>query len=447
MDEQQVNEIISRAKADNVKYITLQFTDIYGLSKSLTIGINHLKNSLMSGTWFDGSSISGFARIHESDMFLKPDPNTYAIIPWLKSNNGNTARFICDVHKPDGEPFEGDPRFILRKAMAEAEATGYEFKTGPELEFFMFKKDNGKISPLPHDKGGYFDLSMDEAYEVRRDMVEALEEFGINVEASHHEVAEGSHEIDFKYGNALTTADNATTFKFTVKAIAQKHNLHVTFMPKPISKINGSGMHVHQSLFDINTGKNIFYDETDPYNLSQTARYFIGGQLLHSMEMSAILSPLVNSYKRLVPGYEAATYICWAHTNRSALIRIPRIFKGKEQAARVEYRAPDPCSNTYLAFAVLLKAGLDGIKNKIEPPEAVEEDVYHFDGKKLLERGISVLPHSLWQAVKELKKSTLMQQALGTHTFQKYIEAKTAEWDDFRIHVTDWEQDRYLELY
>ena len=447
MDEQQVNEIISRAKADNVKYITLQFTDIYGLSKSLTIGINHLKNSLMSGTWFDGSSISGFARIHESDMFLKPDPNTYAIIPWLKSNNGNTARFICDVHKPDGEPFEGDPRFILRKAMAEAEATGYEFKTGPELEFFMFKKDNGKISPLPHDKGGYFDLSMDEAYEVRRDMVEALEEFGINVEASHHEVAEGSHEIDFKYGNALTTADNATTFKFTVKAIAAKHGLHVTFMPKPISKINGSGMHVHQSLFDINSGKNIFYDETDPYNLSQTARYFIGGQLLHSMEMSAILSPLVNSYKRLVPGYEAATYICWAHTNRSALIRIPRIFKGKEQAARVEYRAPDPCSNTYLAFAVLLKAGLDGIKNKIEPPEAVEEDVYHFDGKKLLERGISVLPHSLWQAVKELKKSTLMQQALGTHTFQKYIEAKTAEWDDFRIHVTDWEQDRYLELY
>ena len=206
-------------------------------------------------------------------------------------------------------------------------------------------------------------------------------------------------------------------------------------------------MHVHQSLFDINTGKNIFYDETDPYNLSQTARYFLAGQLLHSMEMSAILSPLVNSYKRLVPGYEAATYICWAHTNRSALIRIPRIFKGKEQAARVEYRAPDPCSNTYLAFAVLLKAGLDGIKNKIEPPEAVEEDVYHFDGKKLLERGISVLPHSLWQAVKELKKSTLMQQALGTHTFQKYIEAKTAEWDDFRIHVTDWEQDRYLELY
>ena len=447
MDEQQVNEIISRAKADNVKYITLQFTDIYGLSKSLTIGINHLKNSLMSGTWFDGSSISGFARIHESDMFLKPDPNTYAIIPWLKSNNGNTARFICDVHKPDGEPFEGDPRFILRKAMAEAEATGYEFKTGPELEFFMFKKDNGKISPLPHDKGGYFDLSMDEAYEVRRDMVEALEEFGINVEASHHEVAEGSHEIDFKYGNALTTADNATTFKFTVKAIAAKHGLHVTFMPKPISKINGSGMHVHQSLFDINSGKNIFYDETDPYNLSQTARYFLAGQLLHSMEMSAILSPLVNSYKRLVPGYEAATYICWAHTNRSALIRIPRIFKGKEQAARVEYRAPDPCSNTYLAFAVLLKAGLDGIKNKIEPPEAVEEDVYHFDGKKLLERGISVLPHSLWQAVKELKKSTLMQQALGTHTFQKYIEAKTAEWDDFRIHVTDWEQDRYLELY
>ena len=447
MDEQQVNEIISRAKADNVKYITLQFTDIYGLSKSLTIGINHLKNSLMSGTWFDGSSISGFARIHESDMFLKPDPNTYAIIPWLKSDRGNTARFICDVHKPDGEPFEGDPRFILRKVMAEAEATGYEFKTGPELEFFMFKKDNGIINPLPHDKGGYFDLSMDEAYEVRRDMVEALEEFGINVEASHHEVAEGSHEIDFKYGNALTTADNATTFKFTVKAIAAKHGLHVTFMPKPISKINGSGMHVHQSLFDINSGKNIFYDETDPYNLSQTARYFLAGQLLHSMEMSAILSPLVNSYKRLVPGYEAATYICWAHTNRSALIRIPRIFKGKEQAARVEYRAPDPCSNTYLAFAVLLKAGLDGIKNKIEPPEAVEEDVYHFDGKKLLERGISVLPHSLWQAVKELKKSTLMQQALGTHTFQKYIEAKTAEWDDFRIHVTDWEQDRYLELY
>lgn len=447
MTEEKANQIVEKCKADNVRYINLQFTDILGMSKSLTIPIQHLKDSLLSGTWFDGSSIQGFARIHESDMFLKPDQSTYAVIPWLESDSGNTARFICDVYTPDGNPFEGDPRYILKKAIAEAKAMGYEFKTGPELEFFMFKKENGKISPLPHDKGGYFDLSMDEAYVVRRDMVEALEAFGIDVEASHHEVAEGSHEIGFKYGDALKTADNGTTLKFTLKAIGQKHGLHVTFMPKPISKINGSGMHVHQSLFDINTGQNVFYDETDQYNLSQTAKYFMAGQLKNAKAMSAILSPLVNSYKRLVPGYEAATYVCWACTNRSALIRVPKIFKGKSMAARAEYRAPDPCCNLYLAFAVLLRAGLEGIKNKIQPPNSVEEDVYHFDAKKLRDKSITVLPHSLWQAVKELKKSTLMQQSIGTHTFQKYIEAKTQEWDDFRIHVTDWEHDRYLEIY
>lgn len=447
MEEQEALQIVEKAKADNVKYISMQFTDILGMVKSITIGIEHLKDSLMSGTWFDGSSINGFARIHEGDMYLKPDPETYAVIPWLKSENGNTARFICDVYTPEGTPFEGDPRGILKKVLAEARSMGYNFKTGPELEFFMFRKENGKVKPLPHDKGGYFDLSMDEAYEVRRDMTEALEAFGINVEASHHEVAPGSHEIDFKYGDALKTADNATTLKFTLKAIAQRHGLHATFMPKPVAGINGSGMHVHQSFFDITSGRNVFFDANDKYNLSQTARYYIGGQMKHARAMSAVLSPLVNSYKRLVPGYEAATYICWAHRNRSALIRIPRIFKGKEQAARAEFRSPDPCCNVYLAFAVLLKAGLDGIKNKIEPPEPVEEDVYHFDEEKLEERNIDQLPHSLWQALKELKRSQLMQEALGSHTFKRFVGAKIQEWDDFRIHVTDWEHDRYLELY
>lgn len=439
------NQILDRVEEDNVKFISLQFTDIFGIVKSLTIGAKYLEESLERGTWFDGSSIEGFARIHESDMFLKPDISTYTVIPWMKSEDGNTARFICDVHKLDGKPFEGDPRYILKRVMKETEEMGYTYNTGPELEFFLFKKDGG-LKPLPSDRGGYFDLSMDEAYKVRRDMTVALDKFGIDVEASHHEVARGLHEIDFRYDNALKTADNATTLRFVLKAVAQEHGLHATFMPKPITGVPGAGMHVHQSFSDKN-GNNVFYDEKDNYKLSKIAYNFLGGQMKHVKAMSAVVSPTVNSYKRLVTGYEAPVYISWASANRSGLIRVPRIHDGRPKAARVELRCADPSCNLYLAFAVMLKAGLDGIKNKTEAPEPIEHDVYGFDERKLAEFKIDQLPYSLWQALKELKKDKVIQEALGEHTYNKYIEAKTKEWDDYRIHVSQWELDKYLEAY
>jgi len=440
------DEIFKRLKEDDVKFIQLQFTDLCGVVKSLTIPASHFPDCLKFGTWFDGSSIEGFARIAESDMYLKPDLNTYNLIPWLESAEGNTARFICDVHMPDGQPFSGDPRHILKQAIAEARAMGYEFKTGPELEFFLFKK-NGDNKIEPNDAGGYFDLSMDEAYEVRREMTLALEKFGIDVEASHHEVAIGQHEIDFKYDEALKTADNAITFRFVLKAIAGKYGLHATFMPKPIQGINGSGMHVHQSLFHIESGENAFYDPTHPYNLSPLALSFIAGQLKHIKAMSAILSPTVNSYKRLTPGYEAPVYISWAKNNRSALIRIPRFAAGNTKATRAELRSPDPACNIYLSFAVMLKAGIDGIKNSLVPPQPIEEDLYHFSDDKLQELDIGTLPGSLWQALEELKKDKLITDVLGEQTFGRYLEVKNAEWDEYRLQVTPWEIEKYLAIY
>ena len=441
-----VKNILAQVQKDNVKFVQLQFTDIFGIVKGVTIPVNHLSQSLQNGTWFDGSSIEGFARIAESDMYLKPDISTYAVIPWLKSEEGNTARFICDIYKPSGEPFEGDPRFILKQIIAEAKKMGFEYNTGPEMEFFLFHKENG-LKPLPHDTAGYFDLSTDRADHIRREMTRALESFGINVEATHHEVALGQHEIDFRYGDALKTADSAVTLKFTLKAIAQKYDLHATFMPKPLSGINGSGMHVHQSLFDLKRKCNVFYDEKDRYKLSQTAYYFIAGQLAHIKAMSAILSPIVNSYKRLVPGFEAPVYISWARMNRSALIRVPRIFAERPESTRVELRCPDPSCNIYLALAVMLKAGLDGIKKKLKPPAPVEEDIYDFNEAKLTEKKIDTLPYSLWYALKELKKDLIIREALGQHTYERYIEAKTKEWDEFRVQVTKWELDKYLEIY
>lgn len=439
-------EVSKRLKEDGIKFIQMQFTDIYGIVKSITIPAEALPQSIVSGTWFDGSSIEGFCRIAESDMYLKPDLSTYNVIPWLNSDDGNTARFICDIYKPDGTPFEGDPRYILKKAVAEAHELGYEYKTGPELEFFLFKKDaSGKV--IPNDSGGYFDLSMDDAYEVRRDITIALEKFGIEVEASHHEVAVGQHEIDFKYDNALKTADSATTLRFVIKAIASKHDLHATFMPKPVQGINGSGMHVHQSLFNIETGDNAFYDPYDNYNLSAIAYSFIAGQLNHIKAMSAILSPTVNSYKRLTPGYEAPVYISWAKNNRSALIRIPRFPKENIKAARAELRSPDPACNIYLSFAVMLRAGLEGIKNSLQPPMPVEEDLYHFDDCKLESMHIETLPGSLWEALKEMEKDPLVREALGEHTFKRYLEAKNAEWDEYRLQVTSWEIEKYLAIY
>ncbi len=441
-----INSIIERVKNDNVKFIQLQFSDLFGIVKSLTIPVKQLQGALEHGIWFDGSSIEGFARICESDMYLKPDVDTYSVIPWLHSEYGNTARLICDIYTPDNEPFEGDPRFILKKAIAEAAELGYQFKTGPEMEFFLFKTNNGLI-PLPNDLAGYFDLTTDKAYDIRREMTVALEQFGIEIETTHHEVAIGQHEISFKYGDALATADNAMTLRFVVKAIAQKHDLHATFMPKPIAKENGSGMHVHQSLYNLKTGENVFYNDKDKYKLSSLAYNFMAGQLKHIKGMSAILSPTVNSYKRLVPGYEAPVYICWGRTNRSALIRIPSSFKGNPNATRVEIRSSDPSCNIYLAFAVMLKAGLEGIKEKINPEKPLEEDIYLFSDEKLAEMKIETIPSNLSDALFSMKEDELVKQTLGERTFKKYLLAKKKEWDEYSIQVSNWEIDTYLVKY
>jgi len=444
------NDILKKLKEDNVELINLQFSDMMGMVKSVTVPASKFPDILEDNLWFDGSSIEGFTRIFESDMLLKPDLNTYALVPWHNTSRGNIARFICDVLTPDRKPYEADPRYILKKVMKEAEDMGFIFNTGPELEFFLFKKDNGFIQRdsnqklQPHDKGQYFDLILDHGFEARREMTYVLQSMGIDVEASHHEVAPGQHEIDFKYDDALTTADRVMTMKTTLKVIAEKHGLYATFMPKPISGINGSGMHVHQSLFDKNTGDNLFFDKNDKYNLSDIAYQFMAGQLEHIKAMSAILNPIVNSYKRLVPGYEAATYICWAQTNRSALIRVPRYSAGKDKATRIEIRNPDPSANPYLAFAVLLKAGLDGIKNKMEIPPPVEDNVYEFTFSELEDKNISFLPGSLWHSIRALTKDEVIKSVLGDDLYKEYIYAKEKEWDSFRLHVSDWEIEQYL---
>lgn len=437
-------EVIERAKIDGVKFIDLQFSDITGAIKSVAFPIERLENSLEKGTWFDGSSIQGFTRICESDMFLMPDPSSYRVIPW-KDQEKKTARLICDVHTPDGKPFEGDPRYILKRAMGSAKKLGYVFNTGPELEFFLLLKEDGKITAVPHDVGGYFDFSpRDLASHVRRDIILALEELGMEVEASHHEVGPGQHEIDVKYSNALESADNAITLKYTVKAIAQKYNLHATFMPKPFFGLSGSGMHVHQSLFDAK-GNNAFYDAKDPYKLSKAAYGFVAGQLEHATALSAVVAPTVNSYKRLVPGFEAPVYICWGQVNRSALIRVPRYSPGRELSTRVELRCPDPSCNPYLAFAAMLEAGLDGVRKNLTPPKPVEEDVYEFDDAKLKAMNIRTLPGSLIEAVEEFEKDEVLKAALGSHASKMLISASRAAWDEYRIQVTKWEQNRYLE--
>ena len=445
------SEVMDLAKREDVHFINLQFTDILGVVKSVTIPISQFQDCIDHGKWFDGSSIEGFTRIAESDMYLMPDLSTFRIVPWERGEGHTLARVICMVYTPDGEKFVGDPRGALERALEEAKELGYDFNTGPELEFFLFKKQpdsngsNGKLEPLPHDLGGYFDLTTDEASEIRKDMVNALEDMGIRVETSHHEVACGQHEIDFQYDNALRTADNAVTFRYTLKAVAQRHGLHCTFMPKPLFGVNGSGMHTHMSLFK--DGQNTFYKEGDPYGLSENARYFIGGVLKHARAMSAILAPTVNSYKRLVPGYEAPVYISWARQNRSALIRVPRISKGQPKATRVELRCPDPTCNPYLAFAVMLKAGLDGIKNKITPPDPVEENIYHMDEADRQRRNLKSLPGSLGEALAEMQTDPLIKEALGEHIYERFLDGKTQEWDEFRMQVTPWELEKYLPIF
>jgi glutamine synthetase len=441
-----MSDILQQVKADDVQLIDLQFTDIMGTIKSVTITSASLPEALERGVWFDGSSIQGFARIQESDMFLTPDPSTYRVLPWT-SPERRRARLICDIKRPDGSPFEGDPRSALRRAVAYAAERGYVYNCGPELEFFLFKKNgDGPLAPIPHDVGGYFDFSpKDEAQSIRADIVRALEQMGMKVEASHHEVATGQHEIDFEYADALTAADNAVTFKYTVKAIAAAWNVYATFMPKPIFGINGSGMHTHQSLADPATGKNLFYNPDDEYKLSPLAYGFIAGQLHHARALAAVVAPTVNSYKRLTPGYEAPVYISWAQINRSALIRIPRFAPGREQSTRVELRFPDPSCNPYLAFATMLRAGLDGVDKGMQAPPAVNEDLFDFTAEDLTAHGIGTLPGTLASALDALEGDDLVQQALGDHISKWYILAKRAEWDEYRIRVSQWELDRYLE--
>jgi glutamine synthetase len=443
-------EIIKKAQADGIRFIQLQFTDILGIVKAVTIPIHRMEDSVKHGTWFDGSSIEGFTRIAESDQYLMPDMATFAEIPWQPgSGPRGTARVICDVFTPRGEPFAGDPRFVLRRQVERAKKLGYVVNMGPELEFFLFNRAaDGKVAALPHDLAGYFDFSTDLAQEIRQDMVDALEAFGINVEAAHHEVAAGQHEIDFEYSDALKTADNALTFKFALKAIAQQHGLYATFMPKPIFGINGSGMHVHQSLFSIADQRNAFADPANKYGLSDLARSYMAGTLAHARSMIAVLAPTVNSYKRLVPGYEAPTYITWGRTNRSALVRVPMISPGKSiEGTRAEVRCPDPSSNTYLAFAVMIAAGLDGVEKGLVLSDPVEESLFEMDAARVAERGIKELPGTLGDAIEELKSDPVICEALGEHVLEHFVAAKQAEWDEYRTQVTQWELDRYLEAF
>jgi len=441
----EVQKILKQVEKDDIKFITLQFTDLLGVIKELVIPAERLEDAARNGAWFDGSSVEGFARIQESDLFLKPDMSTYAVVPWL-AEDGRTARLICDIYSSDGRPFEGDPRYILRQAIVNAAKEGFEFNVGPEPEFYLFRTDAEKRTS-PIDFGRYFDLSSHEGYKVIKKIIAALENFGIMVEASHHEVGLGQYEIDFNYGRCLDIADKVVTLKYCAKKIAQMYDLNATFMPKPIMGAAGSGMHVHQSLFDTRTKTNAFYDPDRKYNLSKTAYSFVAGQIKHIKAMCAILCPTVNSYKRLVTGYEAPVYITWAAMNRSALLRVPKWFEGKAEAARIELRCPDPACNPYLAFAVMLRAGLDGVKNNLEPPEPVEENIYSLDDESLTSRNIDILPTSLQQALYELKKDALLRDVLGEHLFERYLDVKTKEWDEFKKQVTCWELDTYLDIF
>jgi glutamine synthetase len=441
----EIQAVLEQVRKDEIKFITLQFTDLLGVIKEVIIPVEELEDALTEGVWFDGSSIEGFARIQESDLYLVPDAATYAVVPWL-TEDGKTARLICDIYRSDGKPFEGDPRFILKQAANEAAQEGYEYNVGPEPEFYLFRADSERRT-TPIDYGSYFDLSSHEGYKVIKKIIAALENFAIGVEASHHEVGFGQYEIDFHYGNCLDIADKVVTLKYTAKKIAQMYNLHATFMPKPIMDKPGSGMHIHQSLFDIKTKTNTFYDKGHQYNLSKIACNFVAGQIKHINAMCAILCPTVNSYKRLVSGFEAPVYVTWAAMNRSALLRVPRWFRRHKEAARIELRCPDPSCNPYLAFAVMLKAGLDGIKNDLIPPEPVEENIYQFDGESLVKRNIGLLPTSLWEALDALKKDEILRESLGEHLFERYIDVKAKEWDEFKKQVTNWEIETYLDIF
>ncbi|KQC06511.1 MAG: glutamine synthetase [Methanolinea sp. SDB] len=442
MSKDIVTDMLARIDADLVKFLRLQFTDIQGMPKNVAIPVEQAEKALTDGIWFDGSSIEGFARIEESDMLLKPDPNTYSIIPWRPSD-ARVARFICDVYTYGNKPFEGDPRYILKKNIQEAEKMGFTYNTGPELEFFLFKMLDGRPSTTFQDFGGYFDLApTDYAEDVRRDIVLALTQMGFEIEASHHEVAESQHEIDFKYSTALDTADRVITFKFATKTLALKRNLHATFMAKPIGGINGSGMHTHMSL--MKDGKNAFYDPDGKRELSDTALYYIGGLLRHAKAITRVANPTINSYKRLVPGYEAPVYISWSASNRSALVRVPA---ARGNSTRAEFRSPDPTCNPYLCFAAMLAAGLDGIRNKIAPPESTDVNIYHLSDAERKKLGIEMLPGSLLDATDALNRDQVVSKALGPHIMEGLNSIAQLETDSYRTTVHPWELDRYLATY
>ena len=437
-----VGEMLERIDADLVKFLRLQFTDIQGQPKNVAIPVQQAEKALTEGIWFDGSSIEGFARIEESDMLLKPDPATYTILPW-RPVEARVARFICDIYTYGDKPFEGDPRYVLKKTLEEAKKMGFTFNTGPELEFFLFKMVDGRPSTQFQDYGGYFDLApTDLAEDVRREIVFALTQMGFEIEASHHEVAESQHEIDFKYSYALDTADKVITFKFATKTLALQKNLHATFMAKPIYGINGSGMHTHMSLAQ--DGKNAFYDPDGTMQLSRNALYYIGGLLKHAKAITRIANPTINSYKRLVPGYEAPCYISWSATNRSALVRVPA---ARGNSTRAEFRSPDPMCNPYLTFAAMLAAGLDGIKNKIEPPESTNTNIYHLSADQRKKMGIEMLPGSLIEAQCELENDPVITTVMGSHVMEGLTNIANMETDLFRLAVHPWEIDRYLATY
>ena len=440
-------ELKTRIKEDQVKFISLQFTDVTGAVKSLDIPISRVDRAVQEGIWFDGSSVEGFARIQESDMRLIPDLDTYAVLPWSPVES-RRARIFCDIFLPDGSPFLGDPRGTLKRTLERINSLGWVFNVGPEPEFFLFKRNGpSNIHPVPHDVGGYFDFSAnDDAVRVRTNLMAALESMGLVVEMGHHEVALGQHEIDFEFDEALKTADKILTLKYTVKAIAAQHDLVASFMPKPIFGINGSGMHCHQSLFD-SQGKNLFFDPDDKYNLSELAYGFIAGQLQHARSLSAVVAPTVNSYKRLVPGYEAPVYVGWAQINRSALIRIPIYTPGREKSIRAELRFPDPSANPYLALTVMLAAGLDGIDNAMRPPDPLNEiNVYGLTREERLKQDIAELPGSLAEALNLLDGDQVLKDALGPSAYESFARAKWAEVEEYRTKVTDWELERYLEV-
>ena len=443
MSKYSKEDIIRMAREGDVEFIRMQFTDIFGQLKNVAITVSQIEKAVNNQVMIDGSSIEGFTRIQESDQYLRPDLDSFTILPW-RPQHGKVARLICDVYNPDGTPFVGDPRGVRNKVLKRAADMGYSFNVGPECEFFLFQTDEkGAPTTKTSDEAGYFDLGpLDHGESTRREICMTLEQMGFEIEASHHEVAAGQHEIDFKYADALSTADNIMTFKLAVKTLAQKNGLHATFMPKPVFGINGSGMHTNMSLFK--DGKNIFADPADARGLSREAYAFIAGLLKHVRGMAAITNPLVNSYKRLVPGYEAPCYCAWSANNRSALIRIPLV---RGRTTRVELRSPDPSCNPYLALAVCLAAGLDGLERGLTPPPEINDDLFAISDEECRARGIDCLPATLWEALEELKKDQYILDVLGPHVSKAYISGKEKEWEEYRTQVSEWERRKYLGNY